>query len=39
MENLDFNALLANIDMEAIAAFFKGLGEVVVNYVTTYFAK
>ena len=39
MENLDFNAILENIDFEAIIAFFKGLVEVVTNYVTTYLAK
>ena len=39
MENFDINAILAEIDFEALAAFFKGLVEVMVNYVTTYFAK
>lgn len=39
MENFDINAILANINFEEIAAFFKGLLEVVANYVKTYFAK
>lgn len=39
MENLDFSAILAKIDVEAITAFIKGLLDVVVAYVKGYFAK
>lgn len=39
MENFDINAILEKIDFEAIAAFIKGLMDVVVEYVKGYFAK